>query len=98
MSERANLFIPQCDGSESVLEHVCRRFSEEYGGATVRRDHEGYWVDDDGDLVEDTVDVVFRYDSEIDRETLRDLAEHVKQELDEDAVLTSVESADTMMI
>ena len=97
MSERANVFIPQCEGAEQVIQNVARQFSEEYGGATVRRDHEGYWIDDDGNLIDDTVDVVFTY-GEIDRESLRDIAKQVKQQLDEDAVLTSVESAETMMV
>mgnify|MGYP006914275280 FL=1 len=98
MSEKANLFVPQTDNHETVLETVCRRFSEEFGGATVRRDHEGYWVDDDGNLVDDTVDVAFTYDDDIDETVVKELAEYVKAELGEDAVLYTIEEAKTAFV
>lgn len=98
MTEKATLFVPRTNGSEQVLEEVCRRFSNEYGGATVRRGHEGYWTDSNGELIQDTVDVVFTFTDELDPDYLESTATYVKNELREDAVLTSVESAETQFV
>lgn len=97
MTKRGNLFIPQTDNSESVKQTVVRRLSEQYGGATVRPDHEGYWTDDSGNLVKDTVDIVFTY-GDIDESVLEDLASYVKEKLGEDAVMYSIEDANTGMV
>ena len=94
MTKRANLFIPRTDGSESVKEHVVRQLSDMYGGATVDEDNTGMWVNGDGELIEDDVDIVFTY-GDVDTSELEQLAGYVKEKLDEDAVLWSVEEATT---
>ena len=86
------LFIPVTENSEDAKETVIRQFSEQYGGATVEQGNKGYWVDSNGELVEDRTDIVVTYGNVTERH-ISELASRVKEMTNEDAVMWSVEKA-----
>ena len=95
MSEKLQIYVPRNGDWQNVRKQVAKELSERFGGATINPEQSGMWVDDDGNLIEDTVDIVYTYSDEIATDTAEQLAKHVKNELDEDAVLWSIEEATT---
>ena len=95
MSEKLQIYVPRNGKWQNVRKEVARRLSERFGGATIDSERSGMWVDDDGNMIQDTVDVVYTYSDSIATETAEQIAEYVKNELDEDTVLYSIEEAKT---
>ena len=95
MSEKLQIYVPRNGDWQNVRKEVARRLSERFGGATVDSARSGMWLNDNGDMVRDTVDVVYTYSDSIATETAEQIAEYVKNELDEETVLYSIEEAKT---
>lgn len=78
----------------AIVRDVAREFSLTFGGATATPGH-GYWVDNDGELVEESVtvvesvvpDKVLDYTKDI---TLMEVVRHVKEVMQQDTVMYKI--------
>lgn len=97
--EKVRFYIPDhLPKSDRVIDEVCRRLSELYGGATAIESGAGYWVDDDGELIEDSVTLVESLAEEVDTTDLEMLAGYIKATLNEDAVLFEIEPSSAKFV
>lgn len=95
---RAEIVIPTThERAEYVIANVEKRFAHDFGGYSR---YEGYggWIPDDriSPIEEDHVRLVVSDIS--DRETVRQSAEYVKDELDEDSVFVEFITSDVEFI
>lgn len=84
------------EAAEKMQEYVAGRLSDLFGGATVT-DGRGYWISEQAGLVAEYVRIVYSNTTaeDLDRHAgeILELAEHVKREMDQEAVSVEVNGA-----
>lgn len=79
------------ESGSDVLEEVCERVCEMFGGCTVYAGF-GRWIAGHGQLVAEPVHVVKAYGSAVDRESLDALALGVREALSQECVAYSYDN------
>lgn len=99
LSHKVAVYVPSTEhestnigraGHQARARSVARVLSTLYGGATVT-DGQGSWINDDGDLITESVKIVNSFTSEVSTKGVLELAKGWCQDWTQDSVLVEID-------